>query len=278
MIPRPVMISPAAPADVVNRFLHHCTYPSTLIVGATRNDFLSIVAQHIIDEKDHALLKKQREQQRRQQEEEELNDPFLPPPSAQPRSSPPPPPPPPPVDPTRSPSPGPDAAANLTVASLLARGAGRHIRIMFAHTPSHLRALLAVFSLADSRVPAPPAAVAAAHSSAPPPTPTLLIYGLLASHRGTSEWNVQGLSTTAALIDEAAMREGMRAVVVEPAAYGEGGEMDSLLEEQVPVMCEIDRRELALLDGGRWARMTAKLEKALDYWFDFREVPWVENV
>ena len=239
MIARPVLLSPALPAHLIQHLIQHCTHPSTLIVCATRDDFLSVVAQHIIDE----------QQQHHQQQE----------------------------DASPAPPPTTTAAAHLLAAPLFQVAVARHIRVVFAPTVSHLRAHLSVFSLDDSTVPAPPTTAAAAHSSssAPPtPTPTLLIYGLLALHRETSEWSVQGLSGTAAVLVEAAARVGMRAVVVEPRAYGEEVELGQLLGDEVPILSGGARRTGLALRGGGWAGRTVEVKRVLARWFDFREGGW----
>ncbi|KAK0746465.1 hypothetical protein B0T18DRAFT_368880 [Schizothecium vesticola] len=234
MISRPILLSPALPAHLIQHMIQHCTHPSTLVVCSTRDDFLSVVAQHIIDEQQH-----------HHQED-------------------------------ASPSPPPTtAAAHLLAAPLFQVAVARHIRVVFAPTVSHLRAHLSVFCLDDSSVPAPPT-TAAAHgsSSSAPPTPTLLIYGLLALHRETSEWSVQGLGGTAAVLVEAAARVGMRAVVVEPRAYGEEVELGQLLGDEVPILSGVARRTGLALRGSGWAGRTVEVKRVLARWFDFREGNW----
>lgn len=235
---RPVVLPPALPAHLIQHLIQHCTHPSTLIVCSTRADFLSVVAQHIIDEQQH-------------QEEQDT-----------------------------PPSPTTPAAAHLLAAPLFQVAVARHIRVVFAPTVSHLRAHLSVFSLDDSSVPAPPPrTTTAGHDSsttAPTPTPTLLIYGLLALHRATSEWSVQGLSGTAAVVVEAAARAGMRAVVVEPRGFGDEVELGEVLGEEVPVLSGGDARRTGLAGrgGGGWTGRMVEVRRVLARWFDFREGGW----
>lgn len=226
---RPVVLSPALPAHLIQHLIQHCTHPSTLIVCSTRADFLSVVAQHIIDEQQH-------------QEEQGTT--------------------------TTTP-----AAAALLAAPLFQVAVARHIRVVFAPTVSHLRAHLSVFSLDDSSVPAPPTTSVHDSSATVPPTPTLLIYGLLAQHRATSEWSVQGISGTAAVVVEAAARAGMRAVVVEPRGFGDEVELGEVLGEEVPVLSGGGARRTGLAGrgGGGWAGRTVEVRRVLARWFDFRE-------
>ncbi|KFY23535.1 hypothetical protein V493_05787 [Pseudogymnoascus sp. VKM F-4281 (FW-2241)] len=95
-----------------------------------------------------------------------------------------------------------------------------HIQTIFTPTLSHIRAWL---SVADSgcRAPAP-----ASHPGSKAITDTakngngrsqLVVWGLVNMHRGTSEWSVQGLSSTAAALVEAGQRMGRKVVLVEEA-------------------------------------------------------------
>lgn len=125
-----------------------------------------------------------------------------------------------------------------------------HIQTIFTPTLSHLRAWL---SVADSECSAPAPAL---HPGSNTTTYTvnkcgngrieLVVWGLVSMHKGTSEWSVQGLSSTAAALVEAGQRMGRKVVLVEEAenelgredeegegefAGGEGMEGQGNLEE-----------------------------------------------
>ncbi|KFY01289.1 hypothetical protein V490_00980 [Pseudogymnoascus sp. VKM F-3557] len=107
-----------------------------------------------------------------------------------------------------------------------------HIQTIFTPTLSHLRAWLSVAD-SDCSAPAPalhPGGKAAAdtvkHGSG---RSQLVVWGLVNMHKGTSEWSVQGLSSTAAALIEAGQRMGRKVVLVEeaesePSREGEGDE------------------------------------------------------
>ncbi|KAL8372355.1 hypothetical protein RB595_001923 [Gaeumannomyces hyphopodioides] len=179
----------------------------------------------------------------------------------------------------------------------------RHIRTVFVPTVSHLRAFLSVFSAeADpsSKARPPPTEGPPApgggrlDETSTPRTPLLLAYGLLELHRDTSEWNAQGLGSTAACLVEAAHRSGMEAVVVEPAVRvirevltqddEEGQEerdsptgdrvfvrvdLDGLLSEEVPVLNMAARRLGRDGDGLGWSGRTVPVRRVLGRWFCF---------
>ncbi|ELR10648.1 hypothetical protein VC83_06873 [Pseudogymnoascus destructans] len=95
-----------------------------------------------------------------------------------------------------------------------------HIQTIFTPTLSHLRAWL---SVADSGCAAP-APASDPGSKATTDTPNrsngrsqLVVWGLVNIHQGTSEWSVQGLSSTAAALVEAGQRMGRKVVLVEEA-------------------------------------------------------------
>ncbi|OBT68549.1 hypothetical protein VE03_01738 [Pseudogymnoascus sp. 23342-1-I1] len=106
-----------------------------------------------------------------------------------------------------------------------------HIQTIFTPTLSHLRAWL---SVADSECAAPAPAL---HPEIKSTTDTvkhgngrsqLVVWGLVNMHKGTSEWSVQGLSSTTAALVEAGQRMGRKVVLVEEAGsdLGREGEED----------------------------------------------------
>ncbi|KAL2019838.1 hypothetical protein VTK56DRAFT_9100 [Thermocarpiscus australiensis] len=298
-----LFLSPALPSDLLDYIIHHCTYPTTLIICSDRAEFLSSLIEDI---------KQQQEQEHEQQQpQHEPHDPTVQQATADPAG---------PgslrdpqaADPLQTHDPPkPNKAARLLRSPLYQVAVARHIRTVFTPTVTHLRAFLSVFSVHDdhhdpsSKVsPPPPGAgttsattskVAQAHSKIappappPPPPPLLLVYGFLALHRDTSEWSVQGVSNSAAVLVEAASRAGLRAVVVERRRWEVGGrdfqsdsqqvggrEMRELLAERVPVLSGSARRTGldAQLEGSGWTGRTVDVGRVLGRWFRFRLGEW----
>lgn len=114
-----------------------------------------------------------------------------------------------------------------------------HIQVIFTPTLSHLRAWLSVAD-SDCRAPAP-----ALHPGNKATADTvkhgngrsqLVVWGLVNMHKGTSEWSVQGLSSTAAALVEAGQRMGRKLVLVEEAESDlamEGKGLEELEDEPV---------------------------------------------
>src|ERR1044071_2870462 len=44
----PVFLSPALPSDLIHYIIHHCTYPTTIIVCSSRAEFLSTLTQDVL--------------------------------------------------------------------------------------------------------------------------------------------------------------------------------------------------------------------------------------
>ncbi|KAK5661160.1 hypothetical protein OQA88_11051 [Cercophora sp. LCS_1] len=165
----------------------------------------------------------------------------------------------------------PDPKATQLVATPLYQVAvARHIRVAFIPTVSHLRAFLSIFSVANSKVSAPPPSANGATAS--PKAPLLLLYGFLDLHRDTSEWSVQGVSNTAAVLVEAATRVGFQAVVVEPQPNGSDSE--GLLTERMPILSGSARRTGAGLEGNGWTGKTGDVRRVLGRWFRFQPGEW----
>ncbi|KAL2255726.1 hypothetical protein VTK26DRAFT_2806 [Humicola hyalothermophila] len=220
----PLFLSPALPSDLLQFIINRCAHPTTLIICCDRAEFLSSLAHDI-------------HRQQQQPAPHEPQGPLTQPDTTAHRTS--------TIDPNTPPS---RTLHPLLTSPLHTVATTRHIRTVFLPTVTHLRAFLSVFSLSPtsssfhSKLPPPPPPPPASHpqpqpSSASPdsnPTtntnanssnpgpphrhhdrPLLLIYNFLALHRNTSEWSIQGLGSSAAVLVEAARRTGLRAVVVE---------------------------------------------------------------
>ncbi|KAK3307280.1 uncharacterized protein B0T15DRAFT_172074 [Chaetomium strumarium] len=280
-----VFLSPALPSDLLQFIINHCSYPTTLIICAGRSEFLASLIQD--------LSQHQQQYQNLQQH-----------PSTEP------PPPPPPHD-TAVQQGSTSTAANpppqlqqlehkphpLLTCPLSQLTVTRHVRTVFIPTVSHLRAFLSVFS-SKGDVPAPPPQPGPGKGNVKVKPrerereketgdgrrlPLLVVYDFLSLHRDTSEWSVQGLGTSAAVLVEAGRRAGLGVLVVEGArvvgsGQGAAGEerrgMGGLLEEGVPVLSGSARRTGGDLQGTGWAGKTVDVGRVLRRWFQFRTGPW----
>jgi hypothetical protein len=117
MISHPVVLSPATSSELLSYILSAHRYPTTLVIGSSKQEFLATVVEQLL----HQLS---------------LNDHQ--PPQDTPT--------------TEIPTP----THPLLKASLYQIAISRHIRIIFAPTVTHLRSYLSVFSAKDSRIPPPP--------------------------------------------------------------------------------------------------------------------------
>ncbi|KAI0017620.1 hypothetical protein F4780DRAFT_578803 [Xylariomycetidae sp. FL0641] len=162
----------------------------------------------------------------------------------------------------------------------------RHIRVLYIPTVTHLRASLTVFSASDSsKVPAAPAP-APAPAPTRAPAPALVVYGFLDLHRDTSEWSVQGLGHSGAVLVELARRLGWRLTQIEPRREGGGGDLatgrrrqhrlEDVLREAVPVLSGGTRRPAAGPDSedGAWSGRTVEVGRILRRWFRFQRGRW----
>ncbi|GAB1319635.1 hypothetical protein MFIFM68171_09845 [Madurella fahalii] len=287
----PLFLSPALPSELLQFIIHHCDYPTTLIICSDRTEFLSSLTQDLVHQHQHENQPRHKPpnpataqqatadlhpiqdrdrpcptQESSQAESptsasEPHNQPVHAPSTLQPQPQ-----------PQRPPEPQPKTTPHpLLIPSLSQTAAARHIRTVFVPTVTHLRAFLSVFSPAPSNAPPPPRPPAAAprgSGAGQRPLGLLLAYNFLPLHRHTSEWSVQGLSSTAAGLVEAAWREGVRAVVCEERRMdGEGG--GDMLGERVPVLSAGGniRRE-------RWVGKTVEVRRVLGRWFRFEERDW----
>ncbi|KAL6913311.1 hypothetical protein ACHAP8_003214 [Fusarium lateritium] len=146
----------------------------------------------------------------------------------------------------------------LLKSSLYQIAISRHMRILFAPTVTHLRAYLSVFTPKNSLISAPPNYTPDSHM------PLLLVYGLLALHRDASEWSAQGIGNSAALLVDAASRNGFKAAVIEPKSVGGRKDLEQLGGEMVPLLNGTAKR-----DDGTWSGRTVSIKQVLNRWFRF---------
>lgn len=255
----PLFLSPTLPSELLTYVATHAHHPTTLLICSPRAAFISNLVNDISHQIAPAPLPEEQYQQ--------------PPPSSAPTSSPP------KATPQPKPDPDPDLDHRLMHAPLHLVARTRHIRTLFVPTVSHLRALLATFHTADSTVPPPPPQFpqdAGFSPTSKSPSPLLLVHGLLEIHRDTSEWSAQGLGSTTAGLVEAAVRVGMRPVVVEPKAEGRE-RLEEVLAEAVPLLSVTARRVVDGDESGLSGR-TAEVGRVLERWFEFESAKWESGV
>ncbi|KAK4144522.1 uncharacterized protein C8A04DRAFT_11406 [Dichotomopilus funicola] len=313
----PLFLSPALPSELLQFIIDKCSYPTTLIICGNKADFLASLSHDLLQHQQQRITGKPHGPTVAKQPTtsshtaldtgtEPLSRRVAVPPSVSPET--------PNVAETR-PKREEEAEGDQTLAAaephplliphLAQLYTTRHIRTVFIPTVSHLRAFLSVFSLSvppatssatqkrtNKVVPPPPlansgrtptAARAPGTSSSPQNGPHLLIYNFIALHRHTSEWSIQGLGASSAVLVEAGRREGIGVVVIEERGVETGKGlvgMKVLLTERVPVLGGLERRAGGAVgerDGkGRtgWAEKTVDVRRVLGRWFRFREGPW----
>jgi hypothetical protein len=221
MAPSCLILPPATPSDLMSQIISNYRYPSTLLIGTSRELFLQSLD---LDIDSNA----QPQQQDVAGEDQDHDTGTV------------------------------TGDSQLLRPTLMQIAVSRHIRTVFIPTVVHLRAYLAVFSQEDSGVLAPPN-----HRPAAPDKPTvLLMYGFLELHRATSEWSAQGLGNSAAALVEAAVRNGFRAVVIDPLGGGGYDTLEQMMSERVPML------DGALVkNDGSWSGRTVDIGRVLGRWF-----------
>lgn len=117
VIPRPSVLSPASPTELLTYVISHCRYPTTVIVGSSRQDFAAALSRDALP-----LVEPATGTERPQAEETQRPPKHL-----------------------------------LLGQTLLQMAVSRHIRIVFTSSVTHFRAWTAVFSPNESKLTAPPA-------------------------------------------------------------------------------------------------------------------------
>lgn len=287
-----LVLSPALPSELLTYILDHHVYPTTLIICSSRAEFLESLVNEMIPS-DRPVP-----DARRISEEYNItnNNTTLPEPQAHKQSPRPPPP--------------PDPNIRLLSSPLYQLSISRHIRTIYTPTVTHLRSYLAVFSPNSSTtIPPPPPSFRSPTTRRPP---HLILYGLVALHRDTSEWSAQGLGTTCAAVAETSRRLGWRAEVIDPppppapSLYQQPPEDDDdgheqqslhdetdgddsrsrargeealrqLLREKVPILSGGVALRPGLFDadeGGGWSGRVVEIGRVLSRWCDFGKGEW----
>ncbi len=257
----------------------HQTYPTTLIICSTRADFLSSLVKDVssvepLANQTSAVSELPHGEQNPGELQEQIEPPSL---ASHEESL------------TKHP---------LLIPTIHQVAISRHLATVFTHTISHIRAYLSVFpSPSPNSVQPPPAQ----HFDKPgTKTPLLVVYGLVALHRDTSEWSVQGLGTSIAALVEAGRRAGARIMLVEESELdtvssrnGDGydrwaTELDNEVESEVDELrrprqerntnTALWKERLPMLNGstrrsgfdsadGGWSGRTVEVQSILARWF-----------
>ncbi|KAK2624397.1 hypothetical protein QTJ16_006347 [Diplocarpon rosae] len=250
-------LTPALPSELLTYILTHQAYPTTLIICQPRAIFMSALQRCMPNTV-----------QRR------------PPPPGQRSSSI-------PLDDTETEVID-DTEANssketkhpLLTATLQQVATSRCVDLAFAPTLSHLRAYLAVFP--------PPQCVRkggelpyAHFEKKGDRKPLVVVYGLVALHRDTSQWSAQGLGDTVAALVEAGKRSGRCVVVVEEKELDFGNDAQggrTAWGDRLPMLNGSVRRAGLESQDGAWSGRTVEVERVLGRWFAFKRGEWDEDL
>ncbi|KAK8080175.1 hypothetical protein PG997_007993 [Apiospora hydei] len=291
-----LVLSPALPSELLTYILDHHVYPTTLVICSSRAVFLEALANETTQHQqpipgNGSIV----------EEESNLDNHDTPiqGPQTQHQQQVPPRPPPPPPDPN----------IRLLSSPLYQLSISRHIRTIYTPTVTHLRSYLAVFSPTSSSsnpIPPPPSSFRSPTARRPP---HLILYGLVALHRDTSEWSAQGLGTTCAAVAETGRRLGWRVEVADPPGPSPSpyqsprdhdltlgdethedarrnkvrGEqaLQELLREKVPILSGGVPLRPGLFDadeGGGWSGRAVEVGRVLSRWCHFAKGEWDEEL
>ncbi|KAK7927525.1 hypothetical protein PG985_004523 [Apiospora marii] len=192
-----LVLSPVLPSELLTYILDHHVHPTTLIICSSRAEFLETLVNETT-QPDRPVPEAGTIPEETNETNNNNNN-SLPEPQAKQHPRPPPP---------------PDPNIRLLSSPLYQLSISRHIRTVYTPTVTHLRAYLAVFSPSSSTtIPPPPSSFRSPTTRRPP---RLILYGLVALHRDTSEWSAQGLGTTCAVVAETGRRLGWCVEVADP--------------------------------------------------------------
>ncbi|KAL8707019.1 MAG: hypothetical protein Q9225_007883 [Loekoesia sp. 1 TL-2023] len=146
--------------------------------------------------------------------------------------------------------------------------ASKTVELAFAPNLPHLRAYLASYTPGRSSVLGKPVSAKPGNR-----IPMLAIYGLLALHRATTEYSVQGLSRSLAVAAEAAHTWGMQLILtedadslelrnMEPVVEGERAVSQNCWKEQVPLL----NSSITLSSDRAWAGRTVEVGAVVAKW------------
>jgi hypothetical protein len=259
MVHSPIFLSPALPSELLTYIVSDCLHPTTLVICSSKDAFLAAMAAETSRTQQH----KETDADPAEQPESEI----LAASSSTQKL---------PEQIARTPRLSRSLRRLIAPSPLYQIAIARHLRIIFVPTVSHLRAVLAIFDPADSKVAPPLYSHPAGLSSGRPlrrrRQPLLLVYGFIELHHDTSEWSAQGLGTTTAILVEAAARHGFRAAIVEARRRDSerrpGIKDFGPLEQILPIMHASARR---LAGNSGWSGRTIEVRRVLGRWFRFAQ-------
>ncbi|KAK7956571.1 uncharacterized protein PG986_005793 [Apiospora aurea] len=290
-----LVLSPALPSELLTYILDHHVYPTTLIICSSRAAFLEALV-HETTQHGQPIP----DSRNTLGEEANLDNHDNPIPGGHQA--------PPPQQVPPRPPPPPDSNIRLLSSPLYQLSISRHIRTIYTPTVTHLRSYLSIFSPTSSSsnpIPPPPSSFRSPTARRPP---HLILYGLVALHRDTSEWSAQGLGTTCAAVAETGRRLGWRVEVADPPGpspyqsprdhdltlgdetHEDGrsrktlrGEeaLQKLLGEKVPILSGGVPLRPGLFDadeGGGWSGRAVEVGRVLSRWCDFVKGEWDEEL
>jgi len=272
----PLALPPCPPSELLTHVLAHQAYPTTLIICSTRTAFLSSLVEAVspVEPPANSAPSVPQRPDHDVQDPEERPEPGIEGSGHQEK---------PPIHPLLKPT-------------LHQVASSRHLATAFTHTISHLRAYLSVFPFqSPNPVPRPPVQQ---FDKPGTKTPLLVVYGLVALHKDTSEWSAQGLGTTLASLVEAGSRAGVRIMLVEEREVctmshdrgdGNGETAETVNEgqselheterqsqerskskevwmERLPILNGSTRRP-GLDSGNGWSGRTVDVQSVLKRWF-----------
>jgi hypothetical protein len=256
MISRPTILAPATPSELLSTIVHRLRYPTTLLIGCSKEDFVSTLAQDVYQ---HASTSGHHPEPTPQDITIGITQPENKKTAA--------------AKPTH----------HLLHPSLMQIATSRHIRTVFIPSVTHLQAYLTVFSsTSDSNIspptpnwttqPAADAAATAANSSGKGGSsagngntpPLLLVYGFLEVHRDGIAWSAQGISNSLAALIECGARESLTPVIVEPKGAGGHEDLEQVLAAKVPLLSGTYAK-----GDGSWSGRTVEMSRILGRWLEF---------
>ncbi|KAK2589703.1 hypothetical protein QQS21_012614 [Conoideocrella luteorostrata] len=226
---QPIILPPLTPSELLEHLVAKTTYPTTVVIGWPRDIFVNALVQDV-KQKLAPRAEEEEEEEGEEEKEEQAAE------SVSEKQQ--------------------QQQHTLLQATLMQTAISRHINIVFTPTVTHLRAYLATFSAAQTRVPAPPKTVSLSKP------PHLFVYGLLELHRDGMEWSAQGLSISTAMFVESAWRDAFMAVIVEPRRTDEAEELEQSLQEKLPVLTGTP-----IKDDGSWGGPTVAVSRVVGRWF-----------
>ncbi|KAG0646276.1 hypothetical protein D0Z07_8380 [Hyphodiscus hymeniophilus] len=257
MAPTPVALPPALPSELLEYVLARQAYPTTLLICQSRSVFLSLLLKAV----------------KHKSPVSRLPNPELD------------------VLSKHVSSEGQAQRHSLLVPTLHQVATSKFINLVFIPTVTHLRAYMTVFPGPQNKE-GPPRQEWDKQGNK---VPLLVVFGVVALHRDTSEWSAQGLGNSLSGCVQAGWRSGRKVVVLEERQVEDGNENENesgefeeerpgdegaeteteggckIWEERVPMLNGSVRRAGLESEEGGWSGRTVEVGRILARWFKFRK-------